>query len=232
MQCGVCGGKEFREQPVLWEGLIEEWQLSRFEADYVNRQQGKVCTRCGSNLRSIALANALRSYLRTSRCLDDAGLPEEQRKLSILEINEAGTLTPYLKKFENYRYGAYPEVDMHSLPYGDGSFDVVIHSDTLEHIRNPIHALTECHRVLKLDGALCFTVPVIVGRMSRSRDGLAKSYHGNPETPLEDFVVHTEFGADAWSYIFEAGFSEVSLHTVEYPSAVAFLARRVRTAPQ
>ena len=231
MQCGVCGGKEFREQTVLWDRLIDEWQLSRSEVDYVNRQQGMICTQCGANLRSIALANALRSFLRTTKYLTDDRLASEWQELSILEINEAGTLTPYLKKFNKYSYGAYPEVDMHALPYDDHSFNVVIHSDTLEHIRNPVHALTECCRVLKPEGALCFTVPVLVGRLSRSRDGLSPSYHGNPETPLEDFVVHTEFGADAWTKVFEAGFSEVSLHTVQYPAAVAFLARRVCSQP-
>jgi SAM-dependent methyltransferase len=231
MQCGVCGGEEFREQAVLWDRLIEEWQLSRSEVDYVNRQQGKICIQCGANLRSIALANALRSFLRTPKYLGDARLPDEWQELAILEINEAGTLTPYLRKFQKYSYGAYPEVDMHALPYDDQSFNVVIHSDTLEHLRNPVHALTECRRVLKPDGALCFTVPVIVGRMSRSRDGLSRSFHGNPETPLDDFVVHTEFGADAWTHVFEAGFAEVSLHAVDYPAAVAFLARAVCTKP-
>jgi len=226
MQCGVCGGTDFRTVAVLWDKLIEEWQLSRSEVEYVNRQQGRVCLGCGANLRSIALANALRGFLKTTKYLSDPQLPSEWQELSILEINEAGTLTPYLKKFPKYSYGAYPEVDMHSLPYGDQNFDVVIHSDTLEHIPNPVHALTECCRVLRQDGVLCFTVPVIVGRLSRSREGLSRSYHGNPDTPLEDFAVHTEFGADAWTHVFEAGFSEVTMHAVEYPAAVAFLARR------
>jgi ubiquinone/menaquinone biosynthesis C-methylase UbiE len=102
---------------------------------------------------------------------------------------------------------------------------VVIHSDTLEHVRNPVHALSECRRVLKPDGALCFTVPVILGRLSRDREGLPKSYHGNPATAAEDFAVQTEFGADVWTYIIEAGFQEISIHSVGYPAGLAFLAR-------
>ena len=43
-----------------------------------------------------------------------------------------------------------------------------------------------CRRVLKPEGALCFTVPKIVGRLTRSRDGLPKSYNGDPNIPLED----------------------------------------------
>ncbi len=90
---------------------------------------------------------------------------------------------------------------------------------------NPVHALTECRRVLKPDGALCFTVPVIVGRMTRNRAGLPKSCHGASTTTADDFIVQTEFGADAWGYVMEAGFSEVQIHAVEYPAALAFLAR-------
>jgi hypothetical protein len=80
--------------------------------------------------------------------------------------------------------------------------------------------------VLKVGGALCFTVPVIVGRMSRDRDGLPTSFHGGPATTAGDFAVHTEFGADTWAYICEAGFTEISIYAVEYPAAIAFLARR------
>lgn len=225
MQCGVCGGRSFSTRRCLWDKLINEWQLSQTEVAYINRQQNECCDKCGANLRSIALANALRSFLGTRAVLREAAASQIGEKLAILEINEAGTLTPVLKKFGGYVYGAYPEVDIHALPYGNCTFDVVIHSDTLEHVKNPVHALTECRRVLKPDGALCFTVPMIVGRISRNRDGLPKSYHGSSATMADDFVVQTEFGADAWTYILEAGFTEVSIHSVEYPAGIAFLAR-------
>ena len=90
----------------------------------------------------------------------------------------------------------------------------------------PIHALSECRRVLKTGGVLCFTVPTIVGRMSRNRDGLPKSYHGGANAPDQDCSVKTEFGADAWTAVLEAGFSNVSIHAVEYPAGLAYLARK------
>ncbi|HYM35392.1 MAG TPA: methyltransferase domain-containing protein [Steroidobacteraceae bacterium] len=171
------------------------------------------------------MANALRAFLGTSAFLNKAPASPKGKDLSILEINEAGTLSPILKRFGRYVYGAYPDVDIHALPYDSQSFDVVVHSDTLEHVKNPVHALTECRRVLKSDGALCFTVPIVVARMSRNRDGLPKSYHGDSAVMADDFAVQTEFGADAWTYILEAGFTEVAIHSVEYPAAMAFLAR-------
>jgi ubiquinone/menaquinone biosynthesis C-methylase UbiE len=115
---------------------------------------------------------------------------------------------------------------MHALPFQDMAFDVVVHSDTLEHVPNPIHALGECRRVLKAGGSVCFTVPVIVGRLSRDRRGLPTSYHGAPSETGNDLVVQTEFGADAWTYPIQAGFSEIRLFGFEYPAALAIAAYR------
>ncbi len=228
MQCGVCGGTSFTFRRVLWDGLIDEWQLSPAEAEYVDRQQGETCVSCGSNLRTIALANALRAFLGTDDSLTAVPASSVGKMVSVLEINEAGTLTPILQQFRNYVFCAYPEVDMHALPYEDDVFDVVIHSDTLEHVGNPVHALTECRRVLRPGGALCFTVPIIVGRLSRDRDGLPTSHHGSQTATSDDLVVRTEFGADAWTHVLEAGFAAVSIHAVSYPAAIAMVARSGR----
>jgi SAM-dependent methyltransferase len=225
MQCGVCGGTQFQRRTVLWDKLVSDWQLSPSEADYIDRQQGECCIRCGSNLRSIVLANAICNWLGTSAPLIAALSHPRAAELSILEINEAGSLSPVLRKFGRHTFGAYPEVDIHQLPYPNGTFDLVVHSDTLEHVERPIHALSECRRVLKPHGALCFTVPIVVGRMSRSRQGLAPSYHGNSGTDAQDWAVQTEFGADAWTTCFEAGFHHAMIHALEFPAAIAFSAR-------
>jgi len=225
MSCGVCGGAAFTDRPILWPSLISEWQLSPREVAYVDRQQGTTCNRCGSNLRSIALANAIKAYFGEEGALQD--IAARGRSISILEINEAGHLSPILRRFDGHVLAAYPEVDIHRLPYTDGSFDLVVHSDTLEHVINPIHALAECRRVLKSGGGLCFTIPVIVGRMTRSRAGLPLSHHGGPGTIANDYAVRTEFGADAWTYLMEAGFTAVTIHAVAYPAATAFLALKL-----
>jgi len=226
MQCGVCGGQGFTHRRVLWQGLVDEWQLAPEEAHYVDRQQGECCDRCGSNLRSVALANALRAHFRTHALLLNVPQTPAGRSASLLELNEAGSLSQLLRTFGRYTFGAYPQVDMHALPYADASFDVVVHSDTLEHVRDPVHALGECRRVLRPGGALCYTVPIVVGRLSRDREGLRASYHGNPAgDATEDFVVRTEFGADAWTFPMRAGFTDVTLHAVGYPASVAILAR-------
>lgn len=57
--------------------------------------------------------------------------------------------------------------------------------------------------------------------MSRSRAGLKHSYHGTASQSASDYVVHTEFGADVWKFVMEAGFTSAQIHSFEYPSALA-----------
>jgi len=223
--CYVCGGTEFVRHRVLWRQLVDDWQISPDEADYIDRQQGEVCTGCGANLRSIALARCILAQFGSEHIpLKELASAAEAKEVSVLEINEAGSLTQYLSTFPNYRFAAYPEADMHALPFETGSIDLLVHSDTLEHIANPIHALAECKRVLSATGTLCFTVPIIVGRMTRDRTGLSKSFHGNPATSRDDYAVQTEFGADAWCHLMAAGFTRVEIVTFRYPCGIAIAA--------
>lgn len=226
VKCSVCGGASFTDRAIIWDGLAAEWQLSPGERAYLDRQQGTVCGTCGANLRSIALSDAIRNAVKTDPCLKEFIKTDEAKPLKVLEINEAGDLSPTLRQLHGHLLATYPEVDMHSLPYGDETFDMVVHSDTLEHVENPIHALAQCRSVLRQNGMLCFTVPTIVGRLSRHRAGLPKSFHGSSQTGSDDFMVQTEFGADMWNYVIQAGFSAVTINAVDYPSALALSARR------
>jgi hypothetical protein len=228
--CSVCGAAAFRDWVVVWDELATEWELSAEERALVDRQQGTVCTDCGANLRSIVLADAILSAEGYTGTLEAFVATPEAAHLDLLEVNEAGTLSPLLRQIAGHRLAAYPEVDMQKMPYPDASFDLVVHSDTLEHIAEPVLALAECLRVLRSDGALCFTVPILPNRLTKSRKGLPRRYHGDPGTSAEDLVVRNEFGADAWLWPLRAGFSSVELRTSEFPAAFAVTARGPRNA--
>jgi len=219
--CPVCGGRDFSGTCVLWQELITDWQLSPQEVDYINRQQGYYCKGCGSNLRSMALANAILSSYDYVGTLIDFAKSDLARFLKVLEINEAGGLSSFLVNFPNHRVVRYPEYDMTKLDFPTGSFDLVLHSDTLEHVPHPITGLAECRRVLLDHGRCIFTVPIIIGRMSRARAGLKNSYHGTAVQTTNDYVVHTEFGADVWCFAAAAGFTRIIIHSFEYPAALA-----------
>jgi SAM-dependent methyltransferase len=222
--CAVCGASEFQPRQVLWQALIDEWELRPDEAAYVDTQQGTVCRGCGSNVRSIALAAALCRSARFNGTLD-AWIASSPR-LSLLEINEAGTLHARLRQLPGHAFGAWPDVDLQALCFADGTFDRIVHSDTLEHVPDPLAALRQMHRVLRPDGAAVFTVPIIVARMTRSRTGLAPSYHGDPANATPDLLVHTEFGADAWALVLAAGFAACEFVAYAPPAGIAIIAWR------
>ena len=220
--CTCCGGHDFAFQRVLCPKLIAQWQLAPDEVDYVDRQQGLTCTACSANLRSQALALAImRSFAFEGTFLAFIAGPGQQ--LRVLEINEAGQLSPYLKQIPGHILATYPAVDMHHLPYPAGSFDLVVHSDTLEHVCDPLAALAECRRVLRPRGFCAFTVPIIVGRLSASRADKESSFHGPVDHDRTDFAVQTEFGADAWGLVIAAGFAECRVVSLEYPAAQALV---------
>jgi SAM-dependent methyltransferase len=206
----------------MWQELGDEWGLSEKEYSYIDRQQGEKCVTCNANLRSQALALAIlrtqgyrhsfRKFTRTVR----------GRLLRILEINHAGHLHGFFRKRSCHELHSYPDLDMMNMwDIPSGKYDLVIHSDTLEHVPDPAQALTECRRVLRPGGACCFTVPIVVGRLTMSREGLPASYHGKANEQLDDFVVHTEYGADFWRQVLEAGFAECRIVAVQPPAAHA-----------
>jgi len=149
--------------------------------------------------------------------------------LKILEINEAGHIHQCLSVFAKHELRSYPDLNINDTQLESDSFDVVIHSEVLEHVDNPVHALSECLRILKPGGAVVFTVPVMTGRMTRSREGLPASYHGcPPQTGDDGYRVRTEFGADMWTSVIQAGFRSVKIHTRKFPASMAMVAVKDR----
>lgn len=220
--CLCCGSDRIVLAPVLWESLINEWRISNYEIDYINRQQGIHCLNCYNNLRSMVLAMAVMRCFNYKGLFKDFVKEKSIQSLEILGINESGNLTSFLKQVTGHILGNYPTVDMMFLPFADATFDLVIHSDTLEHTEYPIRALSECCRVLKTDGFCAFTIPMIVDRLTISREGYPPSYHSS-EQDRSDFLVHTEYGCDAWKHIMLAGFQECRIFSIEYPSAQALV---------
>lgn len=219
--CPVCGGTSFSFSPVLWGDLVRTWQLAPHEVAYIDQQQGLCCRSCGNNLRSMTLASAVCSALRFDKTLVELVSSRLAANLRVLEINTAGNLTPVFQTLPKHRLVEYPAFDMMNLALDNESFDLVIHSDTLEHVPDPVRGLAECWRVLSVGGRCIYTVPIVVERMTRSRTGLEKSYHGNALHMAQAMEVHTEFGADAWTHPLRAGFRSVAVHCLSYPAGLA-----------
>jgi len=208
----------------LFDELVTAWELNADEVHYINRQQGLHCTTCRNNLRAMALAAAILRLAPGHATL--RGFCHADNPVRLLEINAADSLTATLSSCPGHRRIEYPEFDMQELAIESASYDLVIHSDTLEHIPDPVQALAECRRVLRPNGTLLFTVPTIVGRLTRSRADLPPAFHGAPGTTDEDQRVHTEFGADVWTTVLAAGFPACEIFALEHPAALVMIARR------
>jgi SAM-dependent methyltransferase len=220
--CPICGGGAFTNEPVLWPELIKQWELAPDEVAYINLQQGFCCTSCKNNLRTMTLAAAVTrafGFVGSFKdfCRNDPGI----RLLTVIEINPAKNLSPFLQALPKHALHSFPELDMQQMSFADSSIDIIIHSDTLEHVPDSKAALKESLRVVKPGGHLFYTVPIVVARLTRTRHGLPPSYHGKPGVNRDDCTVQTEYGADFWREIFEAGFREVSLTSLIFPASVA-----------
>lgn len=225
-RCPCCGGREQNFRPVIWPELSKGWGLSTEEIAYVDRQQGSQCVDCGANLRTQALALAILRVLGAKGTFRRFARSIRGRFLRILEINAAGNLSQFFPVLSGHEVRNYPELDMMAMNLPSRCYDLVIHSDTLEHVPNPVQGLSECMRVLKPGGACCFTVPIIVGRLTKSREGLPPTYHGREGDNLDDYLVHTEYGADTWRHALMAGFAECRIVSMEHPAAHALVGIR------
>jgi SAM-dependent methyltransferase len=85
---------------------------------------------------------------------------------------------PFEVKYANIAPSAHPDYlcDATSIPVNDCIFDVVILSEVIEHVIDPIGVFREVHRILKPHGKIIMTVP------------FAFYYHPNPT----DFGRYTE----------------------------------------
>src|SRR5205823_2744575 len=143
------------------------------------------------------------------------------------EINRIDGLHDQLRRLprfdaSDYQPGAAPGVlvdgvrseDLTNLTYPDGCFDLVLTSETLEHVPDLSAALREIHRVLARGGRHIFTIPVLpqttetFPRAIVRPDGTVEERAPRIAHPGGDwgYPVFTEFGADLPELLRQAGF--------------------------
>jgi SAM-dependent methyltransferase len=230
--CAVCGyitnGWVFRK--IISNELATEWKIDPHTRLMLDKRESLLCPKCHNSFRSRAFAEAIIKIRKFSNvsCLREWVENDIIAGIKIAEINACGGLHRYLKNIPNLYYSEYgnkiveynirttikriirklifriPHQDIMKLSYPENFFDLVIHSDTLEHVPDPIKSLKECIRVLKPGGYCLFSVPLIENHFSVRRaycDQKGKiryikspSFHGSNRKP--DYLVYWEFGKD------------------------------------
>lgn len=179
------------------------------------------CCWCRSTPKYRAIAHVIE--LETGRKIAKA-----VRECKIYELSTTSPIFRKLRGRRNYEASGYfsdlpfgekitPHYwnqDIQRLTFPSESFDVVISSETMEHVRRPWQGFAEIHRVLKNSGIYVFTIPFRCDRLTRSRIDttgaediflLKKTYHHDPYCP-QDSLVYTDFGADLPKLLRPLGF--------------------------
>lgn len=221
--CRVCGRFSRRGGPWrLARELVESWQIDSRWRRMIERREGLRCSVCGSVSRFRYLARIVMEELGAPGpghgSFADYTHTEAFRQLRVAEVNGCGPLHGYLSRNPALAYSEYgsedpavPSEDLAQLSYGDSEFDLVLTSDTLEHVPDLAAALGEIERILKPGGRHIFTVPAVWdGRKTLRRavlDGdriihlYPPSYHGVWEARNPDRLVFHEFGDDALDHL-------------------------------
>ena len=252
--CVICGREaSFRfDNGIITPQLRTAWGITDEVAEAFNRRESMFCSSCGSSLRVRRLCTALiqtfsetsgRAYDSFTDLLED----DEFRRLRIAEINACGAFHNYLEQHPNLCYSEYvPGVpcgseyngirceDLQELTYPDDYFDIILTSDTLEHVPDPDKAWSEVRRTLKPSGYHIFTIPVVPAqpgtRQRARRSGGAieyltePAYHGR-EWGAEDRLVYTDFAMDVLDALNKLDLSTEVLYYEQGRRDVAFVFR-------
>jgi ubiquinone/menaquinone biosynthesis C-methylase UbiE len=226
---------------------------SKFVRNNRSIREGFRCRKCKASLRYRGQAQALIEHYGTTQThsLDDlVSLPT----FKCLDIYEAGITGPFRERFgklEGYQCSFYwddvePGVlregiqcqNLEELTFDSSSFDLIVSSDIMEHVRKPWKAFEEIYRVLKPGGVYLFSIPVqkpvrstCIYRVDTSTDTdnflLEPRYHGNGIGGRS--LVYIDYGWDLMDKLSSMGYT-VSVHSpdddsVDAQKLVTFICR-------
>lgn len=227
-RCDVCGrfGPWLYRPAIITPRLIALSGLTPPQADALRRKETLLCSWCSAKLRARRLARVVRSRYATGKpvaSLEQWVEQPEVRALDIAEINRIEGMHRVLSRLPRLAFSDYDDSatsdtrheDLTRLTYADAVFDLVLTSESLEHVPDLSAALGEIFRVLKPGGYHLFTIPVY--------PGVAKTYARtvvHPDGALEHVAprifhpdgdrgwpVYTEFGSDVPELLTAAGFT-------------------------
>lgn len=224
MKCVVCGEdlKGLEIKNVLNDKLVKEWGLSEKQRQGRDGKESMNCNFCGSSMRSRGLASGVMKAWSVggAKFFKEWVRLVKNDDIKVAEINYFGDLHRFLADLPLLKLSQFSETslrakvfnwlkgigreDITCLSYANDSFDLVIHSEVLEHVAEVNKALSECVRVLKPNGVCVFSIPVMMDRKTKKRAEYDKKlgkvkylmpacYHGSGE---RDNLVYWEFGGD------------------------------------
>ena len=201
--CVHCGNRRFEQRKIVSSELAASWELTKKESRLFDEREGHICQGCQMSRRVRMLLWSIKKVYPSLK------------QLRVLHLNQTNHLSAALSGAAHLVETTYDSeraigeetkglinLDLCQLTLPDNSFDLVIHSETLEHVYDYEQALKEAERVLKPGGYQIYTVPLLHDRVTRQRIArgphaelvheLPPSFHGEPG----EYPVVWEFGGD------------------------------------
>lgn len=253
-RCPVCGSRlVLMARPVFSEALAKASNFNAEWTAFFNQREGEICVSCGASLRARQLASALLVWEMEAIGVgfaDAVSMAQNHqvKRLKVAEVNSCGSLHKALCRLPSLKFSEYesdnpdvPHEDLLNLSYASGEFDLVLHSDTLEHVPDVGRAIDEIHRVLKPGGAMICSVPLVRdGRKTSVRAAVKPNgelehffppiYHGGSYQKTCQYLVFSDFGDDLFEFIQARGFTVQILEHEENHAAFTIIAKKVPSA--
>lgn len=235
MLCNLCGewGRPLFEMPDV--------ELFRFHHIEVLRETLR-CRTCGSKMRDRTIAAGLLDVLADRFGVSASTLRELAAKMPpavrILDTDANSRFSAHLAGSPGYTRSLYlPDkangetldddrmvnVDLQSMPFKDASFDVVITTEVMEHVRHADLAHAEIARCLDDNGVYLFTLPydpklsetwVLIDPETDEPLVLPLHIHGDPGVRSEGIKSYRVFGRDLPQTLARVGL-DAEFHTVD-----------------
>ncbi len=163
-RCNACGNDVFfMPIPADYELRRKENGFLYWKADFqLESKENYTCPVCGACDRERLMI----AFLEEVRA-------ENGEILKMLQIAPSPVMERYALGREDIRYesmelsmpeGAFQGNLQHMEMVADGTYDIIVCSHVLEHVRNDVQAMRELHRILKPNGVCLVLVPLIVGK--------------------------------------------------------------------
>jgi SAM-dependent methyltransferase len=200
LNCNVCGanGEPFFDFPDL--DLRRDHRIGEL-------RETIQCNRCGSTMRHRTLVSAFLDSMGAALGTRFGNVRDLARHglggLRVLDTDAFSPLSRTLKSISGYTISSYrPELpmgseiapnylnlDLERIDFPDATFDVVLTSDVMEHVRDIDAAHREIARILRTGGRCIFTIPY---------DPLCETHHVLVDTsgPENRFLVPPQYHGD------------------------------------
>jgi SAM-dependent methyltransferase len=180
------------------------------------------CLRCGASAVHLSIGWALRDAFADSRPGDAFELSSRGALVDWLRGQCASLVLSEL--FDDVPPGGMRGdvrcEEVQALTFASECFDLVTHTEVLEHVPDDRAGLRELHRVLRPGGRMMFTVPLHLGAATRERAMvragkiehlLPPTFHGDRLRGPGRVLCFRDYGPDIIERVAAAGFAQVEL---------------------